>query len=267
MGRAWGCSQSWFLAGPPELQTAHSRPGERRPPHPKAEATRGGPGEAPGTYGDIEPVGTEYVEEVSELHAGPRARDSPAPSHVHLLQGVLRGPGAGKPGRAPGPCHPAGQAVAPQLASTPWPFLQESTNSLHQGQPLPATAQTSRADGFFTSFCPVQSRFHSQLAPWHLPAQMSPVWVCAGCFVSAAGASCGGLPLRQGIRQKSWRPKKVMGCGLCPGVELGEEGTRPGAEPGLLPAPPGGPVSWVSWCPESSRALGLASGRLSRVLS
>ncbi|XP_049979522.1 zinc finger RNA-binding protein 2 isoform X2 [Alexandromys fortis] len=50
--------------GPPELQTAHSRPGERRPPHPKAEATRGGPGEAPGTYGDIEPVGTEYVEEV-----------------------------------------------------------------------------------------------------------------------------------------------------------------------------------------------------------
>ncbi|XP_075831467.1 zinc finger RNA-binding protein 2 isoform X1 [Microtus pennsylvanicus] len=50
--------------GPPELQTAHSRPGERRPPHLKAEATRGGPGEAPGTYGDIEPVGTEYVEEV-----------------------------------------------------------------------------------------------------------------------------------------------------------------------------------------------------------
>nr|XP_042123314.1 zinc finger RNA-binding protein 2 isoform X2 [Peromyscus maniculatus bairdii] len=50
--------------GPPELQTAHSRPGEKRPSHPKAEATRGGPGEASGTYGDVEPVGTEYVEEV-----------------------------------------------------------------------------------------------------------------------------------------------------------------------------------------------------------
>ncbi|KAK7809848.1 hypothetical protein U0070_008498, partial [Myodes glareolus] len=49
---------------PPELQTAHSRPRERRLSHPKAEATRGGPGEASGTYGDIEPVGTEYVEEV-----------------------------------------------------------------------------------------------------------------------------------------------------------------------------------------------------------
>ncbi|MEJ1269680.1 zinc finger RNA binding protein 2 [Cricetulus griseus] len=50
--------------GPPELQTVHSRPGERRPSHPKAEATKGCPGEASGTYGDIEPVGTEYVEEV-----------------------------------------------------------------------------------------------------------------------------------------------------------------------------------------------------------
>ncbi|KAL1783118.1 zinc finger protein RNA-binding protein 2 [Sigmodon hispidus] len=50
--------------GPPELQTAHSRAGERRPSHSKAEAARGGPGEAAGTCGDSEPVGTEYVEEV-----------------------------------------------------------------------------------------------------------------------------------------------------------------------------------------------------------
>lgn len=69
MGRAPGCSRPWFLAGPPELQTVHSRPGERRPSHPKAEATKGCPGEASGTYGDIEPVGTEYVEEVSEAAA------------------------------------------------------------------------------------------------------------------------------------------------------------------------------------------------------
>ncbi|XP_040593423.1 zinc finger RNA-binding protein 2 isoform X4 [Mesocricetus auratus] len=50
--------------GPPELQTVHSRPGEGRPSHPKAGTTKGRPGEASGTCGDIEPVGTEYVEEV-----------------------------------------------------------------------------------------------------------------------------------------------------------------------------------------------------------
>ncbi|GAB1295389.1 Zinc finger RNA-binding protein 2 [Apodemus speciosus] len=50
--------------GPPEPQMMHSRPGDRRPPHFKAEATRGGPGEGSGSAGDMEPVGTEYVEEV-----------------------------------------------------------------------------------------------------------------------------------------------------------------------------------------------------------
>ncbi|XP_021029211.1 zinc finger RNA-binding protein 2 isoform X2 [Mus caroli] len=50
--------------GPPELQTMHGRPGDRRPSHFKVEATRGGPGEASGSSGDMAPVGTEYVEEV-----------------------------------------------------------------------------------------------------------------------------------------------------------------------------------------------------------
>ncbi|XP_051033278.1 zinc finger RNA-binding protein 2 [Phodopus roborovskii] len=50
--------------GPPELQTVHIRPGEKRPSYTKAEAIRRCPGEASGTYGNIEPVGTEYVEEM-----------------------------------------------------------------------------------------------------------------------------------------------------------------------------------------------------------
>ncbi|XP_006241095.1 zinc finger RNA-binding protein 2 isoform X1 [Rattus norvegicus] len=50
--------------GSPELQTVHSWPGDRRPSHCKAEATRGGSGEASGISGDTEPVGTEYVEQV-----------------------------------------------------------------------------------------------------------------------------------------------------------------------------------------------------------
>ncbi|XP_021059911.1 zinc finger RNA-binding protein 2 isoform X2 [Mus pahari] len=59
-----GARHQKFLAGPPELQTMHGRPGDRRLPHFKVEATRGGPGEASGSSGDMAPVGTEYVEEV-----------------------------------------------------------------------------------------------------------------------------------------------------------------------------------------------------------
>ncbi|XP_031205683.1 zinc finger RNA-binding protein 2 isoform X3 [Mastomys coucha] len=50
-----------YTRGPPEL---HSQPGDRRLSHFKAEATRGGFGDAAGSSGDMAPVGTEYVEEV-----------------------------------------------------------------------------------------------------------------------------------------------------------------------------------------------------------
>lgn len=100
----------------------------------------------------------------AELHAGPQARDSPgavtpACSHVHLPSGCAKRAGGRK---------------ASTLRS--W-VLTASPKTV-----LACHCADTRADGRFTSFCHVQSLLHSQLAPWHLPAQMSPVWVCAGCF-------------------------------------------------------------------------------------
>ncbi|XP_029421241.1 zinc finger RNA-binding protein 2 isoform X3 [Nannospalax galili] len=58
---AKGLTGSRKGTGPPESQTAHSKPGDRRPAHPNAEAPQ-----EPASRGceDMEPVGPEYVEEV-----------------------------------------------------------------------------------------------------------------------------------------------------------------------------------------------------------